>query len=96
MSARRFVRAADVILLLQAKAPPGELAAKLENSASLHYVVHQASGMVAAQLGVNVEHALVRLRAYAFGHEQPLTAVARQVVARTLRFDPADEIGPDL
>lgn len=85
--------AAEVILLLQAKAPPGELAAELESSASLHYVVHQASGMVAAQLGVGVEHALVRLRAFAFGHERSLTDVARQVVARTLRFDPADEIG---
>ena len=85
--------AAEVILLLQAKEPPGELAAELESGASLHYVVHQASGMVAAQLGVGVEHALVRLRAFAFGHERSLTDVARQVVARTLRFDPADEIG---
>lgn len=56
--------AAEIILLLQAEAPPGELAAELESSASLHYVVHQASGMVAAQLGVGVEHALVRLRAF--------------------------------
>lgn len=49
--------------------------------------VYQASGMVSVQLGVGVEEAFVRLRAYAFAHDQPLTDVARQVVARRLRFD---------
>ena len=83
--------AAELILLLQAKAPPGQLAAELEASASFHYVVHQASGMVSAQLGVAVDHAMVRLRAFAFASEQPLVEVARSVVNRTLRFDPANE-----
>ena len=49
--------------------------------------VHQASGMVSAQLDVNVGHALIRLRAYAFGHDRPLAEVAKDVVARRLRFD---------
>ncbi len=39
------------------------------------------------QLGVTVGLALVRLRAYAFGNDRPLTQVARDVVSRTLRFD---------
>jgi len=43
--------------------------------------------MVAAQLDVTVAHALLRLRAYAFANDRPLAAVARDVVARTLRFD---------
>jgi hypothetical protein len=49
--------------------------------------VHQAAGMVAAQLDVGVAQALIRLRAYAFGNDRPLTEVAQDVVARTLRFD---------
>jgi hypothetical protein len=48
--------------------------------------VHQASGMVAAQLGVSIGEALIRLRAYAFAHDRSLTAVADDVVARELRF----------
>lgn len=79
--------AAQAILVLQANAPAGKLAAELEAGAELHYVVHQASGMVAAQLDVNVGHALIRLRAYAFGNDQPLTEVAHDVVVRQLRFD---------
>jgi hypothetical protein len=80
--------AAQSILALQAEAPPGQLAAELEVGADLHLVVHQASGMVSAQLGVGVGEALVRLRAYAFGHDLPLTEVARRVVDRALRFVP--------
>jgi GAF domain-containing protein len=79
--------AAQAILVLQANAPAGKLAAELEAGADLHYVVHQASGMVAAQLDVSVGHALIRLRAYAFGNDQSLTEVAQDVVARRLRFD---------
>ena len=79
--------AAQTVLMLQAGAPAGMLATELEIGADLHYVVHQAAGMVAAQLDVSIGHALVRLRAHAFGHDRPLDAVARDVVARTLRFD---------
>ena len=78
---------AQAILLLQAKAPSGQLAAELEVGANFQYVVHQASGMVAAQLGVSVGQALVQMRAYAFGNERPLADVAADVLARRLRFD---------
>ena len=47
------------VLLLQADAPPGQLAIELEQGADLQPVVHQASGMVAAQLGITVGQALV-------------------------------------
>ena len=79
--------AAQAILALQADAPPETLAAELEAGAELQYVVHQASGMVSAQLGVSVGQALIRLRAHAFGNDRRLDAVARAVVARELRFD---------
>lgn len=52
-----------------------------------HSVVHQASGMVAAQLGSSLSVALARLRAHAWTAEVPLTTVGRQVVTRRLRFD---------
>jgi GAF domain-containing protein len=81
--------AARAVLMLQAGAPPGQLAAELEAGADFQYVVHQASGMVAAQLDVSVTEALIRLRAYAFGNDRPLTEVAEDVVARKLRFDAA-------
>jgi GAF domain-containing protein len=79
--------AAEAILLLQAEAPAEELAAELDAGGDFQYVVHQAAGMVSVQLGVTVGQALIRLRAYAFGNDRPLTQVARDVVSRTLRFD---------
>jgi hypothetical protein len=79
--------AAQAVLVLQAKAPPGRLAAELEAGAEFQYVVHQASGMVAAQLEVSVGQALIRLRAHAFGNDRPLSEVGADVVARVLRFD---------
>jgi hypothetical protein len=79
--------AAQAVLVLQANAPPGRLAAELEAGGEFQYVVHQASGMVAAQLEVSVGQALIRLRAHAFGNDRPLSDVARDVVARNLRFD---------
>jgi hypothetical protein len=79
--------AAQTVLLLQANAPAGRLATELEAGGEFQYVVHQAAGMVAAQLDVTIGHALIRLRAHAFGCDRPLTQVAEQVVARVLRFD---------
>lgn len=79
--------AAQAVVMWQANAPPGQLAAELEANADLQYDVHQAAGMVAAQLDVTVGQALIRLRAHAFGNDRPLTDVARDVVARVLRFD---------
>ncbi|TWP48665.1 GAF and ANTAR domain-containing protein [Lentzea tibetensis] len=56
--------------------------------------IHQATGMVSVQLGVGVEEALVRLRAHAFANERPVIDVARDVVARRLRLNPADASDP--
>ncbi|MCG8916049.1 ANTAR domain-containing protein [Actinokineospora sp. PR83] len=55
--------------------------------------LHQATGMVSAQLEVGVDEAFTRLRARAFAEDRPLTDLAADVVARRLRFDPADEAG---
>jgi hypothetical protein len=50
-------------------------------------VVHNATGMVSAQLQVDVHEALVRLRAVAFVTERNVADIARDVVSRTLRID---------
>jgi hypothetical protein len=79
--------AARAVLGMQAQAPPGALAPELEVDANLRLVVHQASGMVAVQLGISVREALLRLRAYAFANDRLITEVAEDVVERRLRFD---------
>lgn len=81
--------AAQALLVMQADARPGRLAAALEAGSDFHHVVHQAAGMVSAQLDISVGQALIRLRAHAFGNDRSLTEVARDVVARRLRFDAA-------
>lgn len=50
-------------------------------------VVHQATGMVMAQLGGTIRGAFDRLRAHAYAEDRPLDDVADDVVKRRLRFD---------
>lgn len=47
---------------------------------------HQASGMLAVQLGVDVSEAAVRIRAHAFGAARPVADVAGDIVAGILRL----------
>ena len=79
--------AARAVLVMQDQAPSGALAPELDLGGNFRFVVHQASGMVAAQLGVRVAEALTRLRAYAFANDRLITEVAEEVVGRRLRFD---------
>jgi AmiR/NasT family two-component response regulator len=48
----------------------------------------QAQGMVMVQLGVSIGEAMARMRAYAYAEDRRLSEVARDIVARRLRFDP--------
>ena len=48
--------------------------------------LHQATGMVSAQLGLDMVDALAALRAHAYATDRQLSEVAADVVARTLRF----------
>jgi AmiR/NasT family two-component response regulator len=48
--------------------------------------IHQATGMVLAQLDISADAALARLRAHAFVEQRLLIDVARDVVGRRLRF----------
>jgi AmiR/NasT family two-component response regulator len=78
---------ARAVLDMQAHAAAGALDAGLESGGDFRFVVHQAAGMVSVQLGVGVGEAFIRLRAYAFSNERPLTEVAESVVSRQLRFE---------
>ena len=78
---------ASWVLDTQGAAAPGNVAAALDADADFHLVVHNAAGMVSAQLDVSVTEALLRLRAYAFAHGRPLAAIAEDVVARRLRLE---------
>ena len=59
-------------------------AAALDDRAELF----QAQGMIMVQLGANPSEAMARLRAYAYAENRHVGEVARDVVARRLRFDP--------
>jgi hypothetical protein len=73
-----------------ADAPPRvegvDLAAEPSEPWAHSAVVHNASGMVSAQLEVDVDEALLRLRAVAFVTGRALADVARDVVNRDLRI----------
>jgi len=56
--------------------------------------IDQATGMVSVQLEVSIDDAFARLRAYAYAGDRSLTDVARDVVARRLRFSPDTTAGP--
>lgn len=51
-------------------------------------VVHQASGMVAAQLNCDLAEALVRLRARAYAEQRSITEIAQAIVRREIRLQP--------
>lgn len=56
--------------------------------ADAHTPVHEATGMIAAQLAVTMDVALLRLRAHAYTHGLLVTDAANQITNRTLRFHP--------
>jgi hypothetical protein len=82
---------AQALLAMQAGALPDQLAAEMEVGTDFRYVVHQASGMVAAQLQTTIATALVRLRARAYAEGRSLDDVAADVVGRIVRFTDDDD-----
>ena len=74
------------VLDAQAAAPAGTVAAALEEESDFHFVVQNAAGMVAIQLGISVTEAHLRLRAHAFKEGRLVRDLAQDVVDRQLRF----------
>jgi hypothetical protein len=86
-----FTEAAGVLLIDGvAGSQPGaaELTWQHEDPTAHQIQVHQATGMIIAQLGTTAEIAYARLRAYAYAHDLRLGDVAREVVERRLRLAP--------
>lgn len=80
-----------VILGLQSGAPADALHDLLAGEPPHWAEVHQATGIVSVQLGVELDEAFVRLRAQAFSDGRPLREIAREVVAHRLRLEPSHE-----
>jgi hypothetical protein len=79
--------AARTVLGWQSAAPLGALAWQLEQLPAHGAVIHQATGMVAVQARLSIPDAQVLLRAFAFAEDRAVKDVARDVVARVVRFD---------
>ena len=89
---------ADAVLLLALDSRGGiasDLSDLLDTELSARRAhVHQATGMVAAQLEVSVTDALAALRAYAFTRGRRLGDVAADVLDRRIRLSADGENGP--
>jgi len=72
----------------QDTATPGAAAGGLDEAIEHSPELFQAQGMVMVQLGVSLAEALVRIRAHTYAENRRLNDVARDIVARRLRFDP--------
>ena len=76
----------DAMLLLQRASDGSELATLLDAAGQDRMVVHQATGMVCAQLDVTIPDALATLRAAAFQSGRSIYEVAVDVVDRRISF----------
>jgi GAF domain/ANTAR domain len=75
-------------VLYQPYAPGGRgLEELLDTGGADRIVIHQATGMIAAQLNDTTSNALARLRAAAFVSGRPMYDIAQDVVERRVRFD---------
>ena len=74
------------MLSLQDTLPAGTLAPELDVVVEYRAEIYQASEMVAVQLHIPPADALLRIRAHAFAHDQPVSAVAADIVSRRLHL----------
>jgi AmiR/NasT family two-component response regulator len=63
-----------------------DLTAEVPAAPAMRREVHQATGMILAQLGVSATEAFARLRAHAFATSRTVEEVARSVVTLELDF----------
>jgi hypothetical protein len=77
---------AHTISSIQATSTPPLLASELSDANAHRAEVHQASGMTAIQLEIDVGAALVRMRAHAYASDQSVAFVAQEIVAHRLRL----------
>jgi hypothetical protein len=86
-----FTDAATIVVLhLQDHDERGGVSSALTGPIDSRAEVHQATGMITIQLGINLAEALLRLRAHAYATGQTVSAVAADVVNRRLHFDDSE------
>ncbi|WP_436795558.1 GAF and ANTAR domain-containing protein [Actinospongicola halichondriae] len=78
--------ATHLLLDLEEDLNADALPAQLEDVIGQRREIHQATGMVAAQLGLSPNDAMARLRAYSWAQERTIHEVALDVVTGALRF----------
>jgi hypothetical protein len=71
---------------VQARAPQPLLAGELSDADAHRAEVHQASGMTAVQLGIDVDEALIRIRAHAYASSQTVAHVSQEILAHSLQL----------
>jgi hypothetical protein len=76
----------------RARVETGSASVETPKGAYLGDRVHQATGMVSAQLGCGVAEALAQMMILAAKTNEPLADLADAVVQRRIRFDP---LGPE-
>lgn len=76
-----------VLLHLQSRMPPeGDLHPQLMNPIEDRAEIHQATGVTSVSASVGLADALLLLRSHAYAAQRPVLAVARDVIAGTLRI----------
>jgi hypothetical protein len=79
--------ARDAVLYQPYAAGGPGVAELLDTAGTDRIVIHQATGMIAAQLDDTIANALARLRAAAFASGRSMYDIAQDVVQRRVRFD---------
>lgn len=75
------------LLSAQLRSNEEDGAPAIDDAIDNRFELYQAQGMVAVQLGVHLHEALIRIRAYAYAHNRPLSDVADDIVARKLALE---------
>ena len=79
-----------LMLASQAEVGSGSLADLLRDAGAYRAEVHQAAGMLSAQVEIPVAEALIRLRGHSFATGRPIADLAAAVTARRLRLNRSD------
>jgi transcriptional regulator with GAF, ATPase, and Fis domain len=81
--------ATTIVLEQQLESPDVVSVRNTEAGWSHRSVVHQATGMISAQLDIGLADALARLRGHAYSNDRSIYDVAADVVDRRMRFTAA-------
>lgn len=76
--------ATEIILDGDPDPRPGQLHPGLQTVWQNRAEIHQAQGVVMVDLGISLTDALIRMRAYAYARDMPLSKVARSIMAGDL------------